>query len=206
MNKELGKDFSVKVLLVVHEKRIEVDTACSNLAIKYNLLYLSVYQLIRQEILAETELGRALVNSKRVKSIEFGPTPKNIDPYEEREYSAVHYDPALVMQLVKQKIAENRTSQRFILLEGFMNCEKLESMEDRMQSRVMDEFFSIVRNVGPIAGYIDLRSMRADTEFKAPLETFPEPVQEEEKKEEAKVEGAEGEEAPVEEEAAAAEE
>ena len=87
-----------------------------------------------------------------------------------------------------------------------MNCDKLESEEDRMQSRVMDEFFSIVRNVGPIAGCIDLRSMRADTEFKAPLETFPEPEQEEEKKEEAKAEGAEGEEPPPEEEAAAAEE
>ena len=49
--------FSAKVILVNHEKRIEVDTACSNLAIKYNLLYLSVYQLIRKEILAETELG-----------------------------------------------------------------------------------------------------------------------------------------------------
>lgn len=122
LNKELGKEFSVKVLLVVHEKRIEVDTACSNLAIKYNLLYLSVYQLIRQEILAETELGRALVSSKRVKNIEFGPTAKTVDPYEEREYSAVHFDPALVMQLIKQKIAENRTSQRFILLEGMMNC------------------------------------------------------------------------------------
>ena len=47
--------------------------------------------------MAETELGRALVNSKRVKNIEFGPTAKNVDPYEEREYSAVHYDPALVM-------------------------------------------------------------------------------------------------------------
>ena len=43
-----------------HEKRIDVDTACSNLAIKYNMLYLSVYQLIRSEILAQTQLGVAL--------------------------------------------------------------------------------------------------------------------------------------------------
>jgi hypothetical protein len=48
------------VILVNHEKRIDVDTACSNLAIKYNMLYMSVYQLIRSEITAETELGRAL--------------------------------------------------------------------------------------------------------------------------------------------------
>jgi len=47
MIKEVNKEFSAKVMLVVHEKRIDVDTACSNLAIKYNLLYISVYQLIR---------------------------------------------------------------------------------------------------------------------------------------------------------------
>ena len=46
--------FSAKVVLVNHEKRIDVDIACSNLAIKYNMLYMSVYQIIRTEILAET--------------------------------------------------------------------------------------------------------------------------------------------------------
>ena len=101
MIKTVNKEFSAKVMLVVHEKRIDVDTACSNLAIKYNLLYLSVYQLIRQEILAQTELGNALAESKRTKAMEFGPVVKNVDPYEEREYSAVHFDQNLVMQLVK---------------------------------------------------------------------------------------------------------
>jgi len=47
------------------------------------------------------------------------------------------------MQLVNQKIAENRTSQRFILLEGFMNSEKLSDDSQRMQLRFMDEFFCI---------------------------------------------------------------
>ena len=101
MIKTVNKEFSAKVMLVVHEKRIDVDTACSNLAIKYNLLYLSVYQLIRQEVLAQTELGRALAESKRAKSMDFGPVVKNVDPYEEREYSAVNYDQNLVMELVK---------------------------------------------------------------------------------------------------------
>ena len=69
-------NFSAKVVLVNHEKRIEVDTACSNLAIKYNMLYLSVYQLIRKEILAETDLGVALKNSKREKELDFGHVTK----------------------------------------------------------------------------------------------------------------------------------
>ncbi len=84
--------FSAKVILVNHEKRIEVDTACSNLAIKYNMLYLSVYQLIRKEILAETELGAALKNSKREKKLDFGHVTRSVDPFQEMEYSAVHFD------------------------------------------------------------------------------------------------------------------
>jgi hypothetical protein len=39
----LKKHFSAKVIIVNHEKRLDVDTTCSNLAIKYNMLYLSVY-------------------------------------------------------------------------------------------------------------------------------------------------------------------
>ncbi len=46
--KELKGIFSVKTILVNHEKRLTVDTTCSNLAIKYNLIYISVYQLIKQ--------------------------------------------------------------------------------------------------------------------------------------------------------------
>ena len=50
MTQNVRSRFSAKVIIVNHEKRIDVDTACSNLAIKYNLLYMSVYQLIKQEI------------------------------------------------------------------------------------------------------------------------------------------------------------
>lgn len=69
---EIRSQFSCKVILVNHEKRIHVDTACSNLAIKFNMLYMSVYQLIKNEIKAETALGRALAQSKREKQIDFG--------------------------------------------------------------------------------------------------------------------------------------
>lgn len=40
---QLRSNFCAKVILVNHEKRLAVDTACANLAIKYNLLYMSVY-------------------------------------------------------------------------------------------------------------------------------------------------------------------
>jgi len=42
--------FCAKIVVVNHDPRLAVDTPCSNLAIKYNMLYLSVHQLIRQHI------------------------------------------------------------------------------------------------------------------------------------------------------------
>jgi hypothetical protein len=47
MKKALKGLFSPKVIIVNHEKRLGVDVTCANLAIKFNLLYISVYQLIR---------------------------------------------------------------------------------------------------------------------------------------------------------------
>lgn len=47
---ELKDFFAPKVILVNHEKRLTVDTTCANLAIKYNFLYISVYQTIKQHI------------------------------------------------------------------------------------------------------------------------------------------------------------
>ena len=53
----LRSKFCAKVILVNHEKRLPVDTACCNLAIKYNMLYLSVYQLIKEQIEKNTKIG-----------------------------------------------------------------------------------------------------------------------------------------------------
>lgn len=50
--------YSAKVVIVNHEKRLQVDTASSNVAIKYNMLYLSVYQLIKQHIEDNTIFGQ----------------------------------------------------------------------------------------------------------------------------------------------------
>ena len=69
---KIREQFSAKVILVNHEKQIDVDVSCANLAIKYNMLYMSVYQLIRGEIRAESDLGRALEQSRREKQLNFG--------------------------------------------------------------------------------------------------------------------------------------
>ena len=54
-----------RVILVNHEKRLSVDTTCSNLGIKYNMLYISVYQLIKQHIEENTSYGKALLATKK---------------------------------------------------------------------------------------------------------------------------------------------
>lgn len=46
---EIHSYFAPKVILLIHDKRFVTDTPCSNLAIKYNLLYINAYQLIRDE-------------------------------------------------------------------------------------------------------------------------------------------------------------
>lgn len=40
---ELGSKFAPQIILVNHEKRLGIDTTCANLAIKYNMIYISAY-------------------------------------------------------------------------------------------------------------------------------------------------------------------
>lgn len=58
-----------KVILVNHEKRLPVDAIAANLGIKYNFMYLSVYQLIKGHIEQGTEYGKRLVASKKNKGL-----------------------------------------------------------------------------------------------------------------------------------------
>jgi len=48
--RDLRRSFAPGVIIVNHEKRFNIDIVVANLAIKYNLLYISVYQLIKQHI------------------------------------------------------------------------------------------------------------------------------------------------------------
>lgn len=92
---ELKNTFSPKVVLVNHEKRLSVDTTCANLAIKYNLVYISVYQTIKQHIENNTEMGKKLLATRKTKDIKLQTQAK--DEFMEFEYSAVHFDLDLVI-------------------------------------------------------------------------------------------------------------
>jgi hypothetical protein len=62
---EVRSKFAPKLVLINHEKALPVDTVCSNLALKFNMLYLSVYQLIKENITKKTALGVKLASTKR---------------------------------------------------------------------------------------------------------------------------------------------
>lgn len=66
---DLIERFKPKVILVNHEKRLTVDTTCANLAIKYDFLYISVYQTIKYHIENNTEFGKRLLATKKQKDI-----------------------------------------------------------------------------------------------------------------------------------------
>ena len=68
--KELNSKFSPKVILVNHEKKLPVDTPCANLAIKYNMIYISAYQVIREHIQNNTAWGKKLLAGKKNKAID----------------------------------------------------------------------------------------------------------------------------------------
>jgi DNA polymerase III gamma/tau subunit len=65
----LRKMLKPRVILVNHEKRLSVDTTCANLGIKYNMLYISVYQLIKQHIEENTSFGKALLATKKPRAM-----------------------------------------------------------------------------------------------------------------------------------------
>lgn len=65
--KELNNRFSPKVILVNHVKSLPVDTPCANIAIKYNMVYVSAYQVIKQHVTCNTEWGKKLTATRSTK-------------------------------------------------------------------------------------------------------------------------------------------
>lgn len=100
--KALKKLLRPRVILVNHEKRLGVDTTCSNLALKYTMIYVSVYQLIRQHISEGTAFGKRLQATKKPRAIVLNTQTK--DEFDEAEFSAAHFDLPLVVELIKHQV------------------------------------------------------------------------------------------------------
>jgi len=91
----------------------------------------------------------------------------------------VHFDIHLVMELLQQTIAERRTHQRFILLEGLCNSNKLADPAEQLTLRFMDEFFLIEKTLGEVTAIVSLTFNKEENhsadESKLKWEEFPEP-------------------------------
>lgn len=98
--KQLSTLFSPQIILVNHEKRLEIDTVCSNLALKYNMVYISAYQVIAEHVQKKTKWGMMLEAGKRNNPIEF----EDIDEFNEAEFSPSLYDQKLVLDLMRSTI------------------------------------------------------------------------------------------------------
>jgi len=60
------------------------------------------------------------------------------------------------MEILSQTIAEKRTNQRYILIEGLCNSSKLASEDDQLSLRFMDELFAIEKFLGEVNSVVSL--------------------------------------------------
>lgn len=153
LTKDINGKFAAKVVLVNHEKEHNVDNACSNLGIKYNMLYISAYQLIKEHIENKSEWGHRLLACRKDKSINSNKMDMNL----EAQYSPVHFDMAMVVDLIRETVASKKTNQKFVLLEGLCNSRKLQDENDQLALRYMDEFFCIEGTLGEIKAIVGLQ-------------------------------------------------
>ena len=61
------------------------------------------------------------------------------------------------MQLLKETVAAKRTNQKFVLLEGLCNSQKLSQQDDQLELRFMDELFSIETILGEVKAVVGLQ-------------------------------------------------
>lgn len=182
VTKDLGYKFNPNVMLVNHEKKFPVDSTCSNLAIKYNMIYISAYQLIRENIEKKTDYGKKLLETRKQRAL--NPDMKVNDEFQEELYCPVHFDQKLVKELINKTISEKRTNEKFVILEGLCNSKTLANIDDQMEFRFMDEFFAIQQYIGDVKGIISFQSEaepHIEREEEIEYEVFPEPPPVEEK-------------------------
>lgn len=148
------------------------------------MLYISAYQVIKKHILGKTEWGLKLEANRKNKALVQAVHVR--DEHQEFIYSPVHFDLTLVMQLLKQTITEKTTNQKFVLIEGLCNSQKLEDIDDQLELRFMDEFFSIEAILGEVKAIIGFQFTEEQEyirEDEIEYEEFPEePVKEEKPK------------------------
>jgi hypothetical protein len=71
-------------------------------------------------------MGKQLLASYRKKSLIHESEEEDSELHSDQMYNPAHYDMRLVLKLIQTTLAEKRTNQSHILLEGLFNSSKLE--------------------------------------------------------------------------------
>ena len=61
-----------------------------------------------------------------------------------------------MIAVIRKLIAQQRTNQRFIIIEGLINSGKLSCEEDKLEARFMDELFLCEKHIGDVVAVIGL--------------------------------------------------
>lgn len=83
------------------------------------------------------------------------------------------------MEMLSACIAEKRTTQRFVLIEGLCNSNKLHSEDDQFNLRFMDELFAIEKSLGEVNSVISLTYSKEEDYGDYEMEKFEEKEEEE---------------------------
>lgn len=123
------------------------------------MLYISVYQLIKQHCEQSTEWGKKLEAGRKVVNLssEVMVAEGIKDEFNEAKYSAANFQFKTVIAMINDTITTKRAGQKYILLEGLCNNTKLNNEDDQLQMRNMDEFFSITMMIGEVAGFVSFQ-------------------------------------------------
>lgn len=78
------------------------------------------------------------------------------DEFQEIDFSASHFRPEHVVEVIKKVISTQRITQKYILLEGMINNGKLSNEEDKLEQRYMDELLLTEKHIGEVVAIIGL--------------------------------------------------
>lgn len=67
------------------------------------------------------------------------------------------------MKLLVSTIGEKRTNQKFILIEGLCNGQKLANEDDQLTLRYMDELFLVEKSLGEVTAVVSLTYTKEET-------------------------------------------
>ena len=181
--------FGSKLILLKCEEENNMDKTLEKLAIRYGYLYINTTKLIRKNIIDGTDIGKQLSQTKKAKELK--EVYKNSI---EVEYGVANYDFNLVLDMLKDAIDKARTKETYILINNLLFSHKLQSIDDRLNARPMDELFMVNKKLGKIFTVISLSKGEYDeTKDTAKAEPLPpRPVEKVEEKKELE----EGEEEP----------